>query len=141
MSARIRPLRATTQGGFTLIEILLVVIIIGILAGLAIPRFAGRTRDAEVAAARTDVDRISTAISLYELDNGEYPRALQDLVQEPAHARNWRGPYFERAAVPRDPWGQEYVYVFPGVNNRHSYDLRSLGPDGVESEDDITNWQ
>ena len=134
-----QPAGPDRRGGFTMIEILLVVIIIGTLAALAIPRLTGRTRQAEMAAARADIQSIGTALRLFELDNGTFPNTLQDLLTEPAYARNWNGPYLEKG-TPHDPWGQEYIYTFPGLRNPGSYDLRSLGPDGVESDQDITNW-
>ena len=138
----IKPITRSTssRSGFTLIEVLLVVIIIGILAALAVPRFTGRTLQAQIAAANADIGRIGTALSLYELDNGTFPSSLEDLFTEPSTARNWNGPYLE-TGMPRDPWGQAYIYTFPGVHNPGGYDLRSLGPDGVESDADITNWQ
>ncbi|HIE10414.1 MAG TPA: type II secretion system protein GspG [Kiritimatiellae bacterium] len=132
--------RAVRRNGFTLIEILLVVVIIGILVGVALPRLGGRKRQAEIAAARADIANISTALSLYELDNGSYPPSLQALVSNPGGAQNWNGPYLQKG-VPKDPWGNDYVYTYPGVQNPHGFDLKSLGPDGVESDDDITNWQ
>ena len=126
--------------GFTLIEILLVVVIIGILAAVAIPRLGGRVKQAQVAAAQADVNNIGMALRLYEVDNGTYPSSLQGLVTSPGSAPNWRGPYLEKG-VPKDPWGNDYVYACPGSRNPNSYDLHSLGPDGAESGDDICNWQ
>lgn len=128
--------------GFTLIEILLVVIIIGILVSLVAPRLAGRSEEARKQAAKADIDGgISLALDLYEVDNGHYPSKLDDLIQRPGDAPNWRGPYVKKG-LPKDPWGSLYGYRMPGTHNDSSYDLYSLGPDKQEaSTDDIVNWQ
>lgn len=121
------------QAGFTLIEVLLVVVIIGILVGVAIPRLGGRVRQAEISRAQADIQSIGLALRMYELDNGEYPSSLDALVSNPG-ARNWNGPYLE-SGLPIDPWGNAYLYA----RTDNSYSLRSLGPDGVQSDADITN--
>ncbi len=125
--------------GFTLMEVLLVVVIISILVAMAVPRFSGRAEQAKIARAEADIGNIGTAIRLYEIDNGRFPPALQALLTAPAEAMNWRGPYLEKG-IPRDPWQREYQYRLPGTKNPHGFDLWSLGPDGVESNDDIGNW-
>jgi len=127
--------------GFTLTEIMLVVVIIGILAALVIPRIAGSSERARITATQTDINGgIKSAIGNYEVDNGFYPRSLQDLLQQPANAKNWHGPYLEK--LPIDQWGNPYVYYYPGKHNQTGYDLLSVGPDGKEgTEDDIGNWQ
>ena len=126
---------------FTLVEMLLVVTIIGILAALVIPRIIGRVEQARIAAARADVmGGISTALGNYEIDNGNFPKNLQDLLQQPSGDRNWRGPYL--AKLPKDPWGDAYIYYFPGKHDQKFFDLLSVGPDGKEgTDDDIGNWQ
>lgn len=129
-----------TRSGFTLIEILLVVVIIGILAAVAIPRLGGRVKQAQIAAAQADVNNIGMALRLYEVDNGAYPGSLSALVTSPGAAPNWRGPYLEKG-IPKDPWGSDYVYAHPGSHNPNGYDLYSNGPDGAQSADDICNWQ
>ena len=128
-----------TSSGFTLIEVLLVVVIIGILVGVAIPRLGGRVRQAQIAAAEADVNNVGMALRLYEVDNGTYPPSLQALLSKPGNAPNWRGPYLEKG-LPKDPWGNDYLNTFPGSRNPHSYNLKKNGPDGVESADDIGNW-
>lgn len=129
--------------GFTLIEMMLVVIIIGILASMVIPRLTGRSEQARINAAKADVNsNISTALKLYELDNGTFPttqEGLNALLNKVPSATNWKGPYLEHKPI--DPWGREYQYKCPGVHNPNGYDLYSLGKDGVESEDDIGNWE
>src|ERR1051325_3417653 len=127
--------------GFTLVEMLLVVTIIGILAALVIPRIAGTSDKARRTAAESDIKGgIKTAIDRYEVENGVYPKSLQDLIQAPSDAKNWGGPYLDE--YPKDPWGQPYVYVYPGRNNPNSYDLYSIGANGKDGdEDDIGNWQ
>jgi general secretion pathway protein G len=127
--------------GFTLVEMLLVVTIIGILAALVIPRIAGTSDKARITAAQTDIKSgIKTALDRYEVENGFYPKSLQDLVQAPSDAKNWGGPYLEE--IPKDPWSQPYVYIYPGRNNPNSYDLYSIGRDGRDgTDDDIGNWQ
>ena len=131
-----------SQSGFTLIEILLVVIIIGILVSLVAPRLAGRSEEARRQAAKADIEGgISLALDLYEVDNGRYPAKLEDLLSKPSDASNWKGPYLKKA-MPNDPWGNPYVYKLPGLHNTESYDLYSPGQDKQEgTEDDIVNWK
>lgn len=128
--------------GFTLVEILLVVAIIGTLAALVIPRIAGTSEHAKEVAAAADIHGgIKTALDHYEIDNGSYPRSLNDLLQQPADAKNWHGPYLDSPQLPVDPWGNAYIYYFPGKHNQNGYDLLSMGLDGKEgTDDDIGNW-
>jgi general secretion pathway protein G len=128
--------------GFTLTEIMLVVVIIGILAALVIPKIAGSSERARVTAAQADIKGgIKSAIGQYEVDNGFYPKSLQDLIVQPANSKNWHGPYFDPPQLPVDPWGNPYIYYYPGKHNPTSYDLLSIGPDGREgTDDDIGNW-
>lgn len=137
-----------SKRAFTLIEILLVVTIIGILAALTIPNFTGQGEKARKSAARTDIDvNIATSLDMYEMDNSRFPttaQGLQALVEKPTAApvpSKWNGPYLKKKKLPKDPWGNDYVYVAPGVHNPESYDLSSVGSDGVESADDVTNWE
>ena len=133
--------------GFTLIEILLVVIIIGTLVAMVVPRLGGRSEQARVAAAKVDITvNIPTALKLYELDNGFFPtteQGLAALFKKPAvepNPQNWNGPYLER--LPTDPWGKPYQYHSPGTHRPHDYDLWSAGKNTKEdkTDDDITNW-
>jgi len=134
--------RKQTQGGFTLTELMLVVVIIGILAALVIPKIAGNSERARVTAANADINGgIKSALGQYEVDNGGYPKNLQDLIVVPGNAKNWHGPYFESTKLPVDPWGNPYIYYYPGKHNPNGYDLLSAGPDGKEgTSDDIGNW-
>jgi general secretion pathway protein G len=128
--------------GFTLIEILLVVIIIGILVSLVAPRLAGRSEEARKQAAHADIEGgISLALDLYEVDNGRYPARLDDLITRPSDGQNWKGPYLKKG-LPKDPWGTPYSYNHPGSNNSNGYDLSSAGPDKqTGTADDIVNWK
>ena len=133
------------RAGFTLVEIMLVVIIIGALAAMIIPRLAGRGEEAKMKVAKSDIDaNLATALKLYELDNGSYPttsQGLQALRVRPTTnplAQNWNGPYIEKD--PLDPWGRSYVYVSPG-EHRSDYDLSSKGKDGSSDKGEISNWQ
>ena len=128
--------------GFTLIELMLVVIIIGVLVSMVAPRLVGRSEEARVAAVKADINaNISVALDLYELDNGRYPdteEGLGALLAKPASAAKWKGSYLKKE--PLDPWGRKYLYRSPG-DHSGDYDLYSCGPDGVEGgEDDIVNW-
>lgn len=132
------------RGGFTLIELLLVLVILGVLAAIVVPKFAGRTEQARVTAAQTQIATVGTALDAFEVDNGYYPKGssgLQDLIEQPRDAQGWKGPYL-KGEVPTDPWGNPYSYECPGKQNPTGYDLMSMGPDGREgTEDDITNWK
>ena len=131
--------------GFTLVEIMLVVIIIGALAAMIIPRLAGRGEEAKAKVARADINsNLATALKLYELDNGSFPSTQQGLAAlrvKPSTnpiPENWNGPYIEKE--PLDPWGHPYIYDSPGVH-RTDYDLSSKGKDPSSDKDEISNWQ
>ena len=132
--------RAKNEKGFTLIEMLLVVVILSTLAAMIVPRFAGRSDEARTSAARADIQaNLASALDMYEIDNGAYPNRLEDLISDPGNARRWRGPYVKKKARLIDPWGRDYVYAVPSTKGL-DYDLMSQGPDGrAGTEDDITN--
>lgn len=136
--------------GFTLIEIMVVIVILGILAGLIVPRIMGRPEEAKRTKARLQIESLETAVKLFKLDNGYYPtteQGLQALVEQPESGRipkSWRkGGYLEKGSVPKDPWGNEFVFISPGVNG--DYDVISYGADGTaggeENDKDINSWE
>ena len=129
-------------GGFTLVELLLVLVILGILAAIVIPKFSGRTEAAQITAAHTQISTFGTALNAFEIDTGSYPRGqegLRQLVVQPADITGWRGPYLV-SDIPLDPWGHPYVYEYPGKVNTSGYDIISMGPDGQPgTADDIAN--
>jgi general secretion pathway protein G len=134
---------ARSARAFTLIELLLVLVILGILAAVVVPKFSGRTEQARVTATQSQISTFGTALDALEVDTGRYPRGkngLSELVEAPRDVTSWKGPYL-KGAVPNDPWGHPYLYESPGKNNPTSYDLSSMGPDGrTGGDDDITNW-
>ena len=123
------------ESGFTLIEIMLVVIIIGILASMVVPSFRGRARDARINAAKGDIASLGVALDLFELDKGRYPNSLGELLTSDRK-------YLKRPDIPLDPWRNPYQYRCPGQHDKDGYDLISCGPDGIEGgADDITSWE
>ncbi|MDD3620763.1 MAG: type II secretion system major pseudopilin GspG [Desulfobulbaceae bacterium] len=146
-----QPLRLLTDTrGFTLIEIMVVMVILGILAGLIVPRIMDRPEAARRTKAAIQIQSIEQALKLYKLDNGIYPtteQGLQALVEPPSVgrlAKRWREDgYLEKGRVPKDPWGYDFVYISPGLHG--DFDLMSYGPDGEpggEGNDaDINNWE
>jgi general secretion pathway protein G len=137
---------------FTLLELMIVVVILGILAAFVVPRIVGRPDEARVAKAKIEISSLEQALELYNLDTGMYPsteQGLQALVQPPQSGEipsNWKeGGYLMKKRVPPDPWGNPYVYVSPGIQNPDSFDLSSLGKDGREGGEgtaaDISNWE
>ncbi|MCX7919687.1 MAG: type II secretion system major pseudopilin GspG [bacterium] len=134
--------------GFTLMEIMLVVVIIAILAGFIIPNAVKQLPGVKIDRTKADIVNISNVIDLYYMHNGNYPttdQGLQALIEKPTSApipKDWRGPYLKKKQVPVDPWGNEYKYKCPGDHNPEEYDIWSMGPDGQDgSEDDIGNWE
>jgi general secretion pathway protein G len=121
--------------GFTLLEIIVVIIVLALLAGLVAPQIFGRLTEARSTTARTQIELLGTALDNYRLDNGSYPtteQGLEALRERPTRApvpANWRGPYL-RKAVPNDPWGRPYIYKLPGDKNPSGFDLGTLGRDG-----------
>jgi general secretion pathway protein G len=134
---------AQRTAAFTLVEMLLVLVILAVLAAIVYPKVAGRGEQARVTSTQTQISAFKTALDTFEVDNGFYPKGrngLIDLVEKPRDAVNWRGPYLEH--IPKDPWGNDFVYENPGKHNVNSFDIMSLGPDGRSgTEDDIGNWQ
>jgi general secretion pathway protein G len=141
--------RTISTRGFTLIEVMVVLVILGILATLVVPRIMSRPDEARIIAAKQDINSIGQALKLYRLDNHAYPttdQGLQALVTKPTAPPappNWKtGGYLDR--LPKDPWGNEYKYLSPGVKNTNDVDIFSLGADGVaggEGNDaDVGSW-
>lgn len=138
------------ERGFTLIELMVVIVILGILAGLIIPRIMGRPDEARAAKARMQIESMETALKLYKLDSGDYPtteQGLQALVEPPAVgslAKNWRqGGYLEKGRLPKDPWDRDFIYISPGAHG--DFDLSCLGADGEPGGEgknkDINSWE
>jgi len=138
------------EKGFTLIELLVVLVIIGILAGYIGPKIMGHPEEARRTKAKLQIQAIETALKLYKLDNGVYPsteQGLQALVEPPETGKlppKWRaGGYLEHGTVPKDPWGNEFVYLCPGVQG--DFDLSSYGADGEAGGEgdgaDVNNWE
>jgi len=143
-------LPARSRLGFTLIEILVVIIVIGLLAGLVGPRILGRVSEAKTATARTQIELLGLGLDNYRLDNGSYPTTEQGLAaleerpsRDPVPA-NWRGPYLKKA-IPADPWGKPYGYASPGEHSPTGYDLWTYGrdgqPGGEEDDADVVSWK
>jgi general secretion pathway protein G len=132
------------EHGYTLVEMLVVLAIIGLIVGLVGPRVLGHLSDSKEKAARIQIGGLGAALDIYFLDNGRYPTSsegLTALVQKPDGAASWKGPYLKTNTVPNDPWGRAYVYASPGQHG--AYDISSLGVDGRDgrTETQITSWQ
>jgi general secretion pathway protein G len=136
---------------FTLIELMVVIVILGILAAFVVPRLTKRPEDARVTKAKLEVSNLEQALELYYLDNGMYPsteQGLAALIEKPQTGdipQGWKeGGYLAKGRLANDPWGNPYVYVAPGIHNA-DFDLYSLGKDGQEGGEgydaDITNWE
>jgi general secretion pathway protein G len=143
-----RPLGRRLQRGFTLVEIMVVVVIIGILGALVVPKLLGRTGESRVVAAKVDISTLMQALKLYKLDNQRYPtteQGLQSLIQKPTSgpaANGWKtGGYLEK--LPKDPWGNPYQYLSPGIHGE--VDVFSLGadgqPGGAGEDADVGSWE
>jgi general secretion pathway protein G len=133
------------QAGFTLVELLVVMVILVLLASLVAPRVIGYLGSSRTKTAKVQIESLSTSLELYKLDTGRYPderEGLNALVQRPASAKNWNGPYLKKDRVPLDPWGSPYHYRYPG--QRGAFDIFSFGADnheGGEGEDqDVASW-
>ena len=134
----------TAESGFTLIELMLVLVILATLSAIVTPKFARRGEQAKITAARTQISQLEVALDAFEIDVGRYPttvEGLRALVERPtSDSDGWQQPYLNKG-VPQDPWGGEYVYRYPGQYNQDGYDLYSYGPDGKQGgDDDIANW-
>ena len=128
------------RAAFTLVEMLLVLVILAVLAAIVIPKMSGRSQQAKVTAAGTQIKSFELALDSFEVDTGSYPNSLDALVNEPSGVQNWKGPYLKQS-IPVDPWGNAYVYTYPGKHVANGYDIQSFGPDArAGSDDDITNW-
>ena len=137
------------QAGFTLIELMVVMVILAILAGLIVPRIMGRPEEARRTKTTIQIQSMETALKLYNLDNGDYPtteQGLQALVEAPTVGKlptKWRqGGYLEKGRVPKDAWGNDFIYLQPGIQGE--YDIISYGADGQQGGEgkdaDISNW-
>ncbi len=135
-----------TASGFTLIELLVVLVILGLLAGLVGPQVMKYVGTSKTKTARLQLEDIGAALDLYRLEVGRYPNndeGLDALVRRPSAAKNWNGPYLKKPQVPKDPWGHDYRYRFPGEHG--AFDLYSLGMDNTEGGQgeagDVVSWE
>ncbi len=136
----------TERHGFTLLELLIVIVIIGLLASVVAPKLIGRIGKSKTVVARAQVESFGTALETYRLDTGEYPtqeQKLTVLIARPDGVQGWYGPYLRKKVIPNDPWGQPYIYRYPGENG--DYDIISYGADkregGTEEDKDIVSWE
>ena len=128
--------RLINSAGFTLIEILVVVIIIGFIASLIAPNIMGRFERSKEEIAKAQVDMLSSGVMSFKVDMNRYPANLGELIQ--SKEPKWRGPYLSKQNLPKDPWDRDYVFKAPGEHG--AFDLYSLGADGILGEKSITNW-
>jgi len=150
MNTHINPsntnrLRRLRRRAFTLVELLLVLTILAILAGLVLPKLAGQGKKARIQATQAEIANFKTALSMYEVDNGDFPtgrNGLQALMVKPSGATQWKGPYLDKDLGYKflDKWDRPYVYEKPGKHNPTAYDLYSLGPNGTGGNEAIGNW-
>jgi general secretion pathway protein G len=132
--------RDRRRRGFTLIELLVVIMILAILAAIIVPRVVSRTSDAKLAKAQSDMAGLRSALDQFRVDCDRYPtqeEGLAALREAPQGVTGWKGPYITKE-LPMDPWNHDYLYAQPGAAGPDSYAIKSLGPDGVESDDDIS---
>jgi general secretion pathway protein G len=141
-----RRIAKRNSKGFTLIEILVVLAILGLLAGLVGPRVINILGGGQTKAAKLQIEEFGGALDLFRLEVGRYPstsEGLEALVSQPSDASNWNGPYLKKSKVPKDPWGSDYHYRAPGEHGE--YDLYSLGADNTEGGDnenqDVVSWE
>ena len=129
--------------GFTLIEILVVLAIIGLIAAIAAPQVFNRLGGAKSDSAKVQIEALSTGIDLYRLEVGRLPENMDALISKPSGVDRWNGPYLRKLVVPKDPWGNEFIYRVPGEHG--DFDLYSLGADGTEGGEgenrDVTSWE
>ncbi|MEN8211515.1 MAG: type II secretion system major pseudopilin GspG [Thermodesulfobacteriota bacterium] len=142
--------RSLDEKGFSFLELMVVVVILGILATYIAPRFMGRAEDAKAVKAKVDIAALETSLKLYKLDNSNYPTTEQGilaLIEKPSTEpvpMNWKEKgYLAKARIPKDPWGREYLYLSPGIHD--DYDIISYGADGAPGGDgknrDINSWE
>jgi len=141
-----QPRHPSRAAGFTLIELLVVLVILGLLAGLVGPQIMGHLGTSKTKTARLQIADLSAALDMHRLDVGRYPNnseGLEALVSQSSDAANWNGPYLQKRTLPKDPWGYEYHYKFPGDNG--PYDLYSLGSDNAQGGEgeaaDVVSWE
>lgn len=120
------------KAGFTMIEIILVVVIIGILASIAVPRMGGKAEKAKISQAKANITALGMAIQEYEIVNGDYPPSLDSLLDE-----SKGGPFMEKKVIPKDPWDKPFTYAAPGSHNTHTFDLSCTSPKGTV----VNNWE
>lgn len=140
-----RQTKRRRRAGFTLVEVLLVMVILVVIAALAIRNYAGAQRRALINAAKAEVEQLSSLVEQYNLDCKQYPMELEGLIQPPADLPDptrWGGPYLQKPTVPLDPWDRPYNYAYPSSFGQDRPDIWSSGPDGQSgTDDDVGNWQ
>ncbi len=148
LTCNCRPAKsvANSRAGFTLLELLIVIAIIGLLASIVAPKLIGRIGKSKSIIAKAQIESFSTALETYRLDTGEYPseeQGLKALIERPNDVLGWHGPYLKKKIIPDDPWGQPYIYKYPGKQG--DYDLLSYGADrregGKGEDEDIVSWE